>query len=685
MDALTQFRDAMVARDLIPPDRIDADGQLHRCDVKGKHGKNDGAYVLHLDGIPCGGFQNHKDGLDWQKWRADVGRALTVEEQAAERERIAAIQSQRERDDEGRRLAASIEASGLVAKSKAGAPEHPYIIKKGIKSHGLRIVGANLIVPAKDVNGKLHTVQRIGPDGSKLFLSGGRKTGCMFLMGRISDIVIVVEGFATGATVREATGHPVAVAFDAGNLTPVALALHDKYPEAQIVIGADDDAGTDGNPGTAKALEAAERVGGKVVLPNFREDRPAGASDFNDLHLLHGLDAVRACFETVATPAQHSVILTCGADLVPTAVRWMWPNWLALGKLHILAGSPGQGKTTLAVTMAATVTIGGQWPDGSRCDAGNILIWSGEDDAADTLLPRLMAAGGDKRRCFFITGAKRDGEVVPFDPARDLGQLQAAIQRIGGIRLLVVDPVVSAVAGDSHKNTEVRRALQPLVDLAASCDCAVLGITHFAKGGQGTDPAQRVVGSVAFAAVARVVLVAAKVQGEEGKDTRILARSKSNIGPDDGGFEYHLEQTEPLPGIHASRIAWGKAVEGSARELLTDVADEESQADDHNDAADMLRAELSAEVWTNSNDAAKTLKDAGFSKKQIWQAGKKLHILRQKGTAGPHDAWYWRLPNYPGKAFVNGLEVQDSAQGSQGSTFRDGESSESWESSEVRV
>ncbi|WP_236748777.1 AAA family ATPase [Acidovorax carolinensis] len=231
------------------------------------------------------------------------------------------------------------------------------------------------------------------------------------------------------------------------------------------------------------------------------------------------------------------VVLKCAADLTPSPVRWLWQYWLALGKLHILAGAPGQGKTTLALAMAATVTMGGRWPDGSIATAGNVLIWSGEDDPADTLLPRLLAAGADRAKCFFIEGARRDGEVVPFDPARDLGQLLAAIEKIGGIKLLVIDPIVSAVTGDSHKNTEVRRAMQPVVDLAAACGCAVLGITHFAKGGQGTDPAQRVVGSVAFTAVARMVMVAAKVKGNgETKDTRILARAKSSIGPESGGF-----------------------------------------------------------------------------------------------------------------------------------------------------
>lgn len=383
--------------------------------------------------------------------------------------------------------------------------------------------------------------------------------------------------------------------------------------------------------------------------------------------------ALDADIEAQPRPMRDSVGLTCGSDLTPEPYRWLWQYWLAMGKLHILAGAPGQGKTTIALAMAATITIGGRWPDGSRCAPGNVLIWSGEDDPADTLVPRLMAAGADRARCYFIEGARRDGEVVPFDPARDLGQLLEATEKIGGISLLVIDPVVSAVTGDSHKNTEVRRALQPLVDLAAKCDCAVLGITHFAKGGQGTDPAQRVVGSVAFTAVASVVMVAAKVKGdEEGRDARILARSKSNIGPDDGGFQYHLEQSEPIPGIHASHIAWGKAVQGTARELLTDPDDEPQE--DASDAVEMLRAELDSVLWTSCDEAAKPLKAAGFSKKQIWAASKKVGVERKKD--GMKGGWMWRLRNASEVAFRM-VSPEDSAEDSEGSSFGNVESLES--------
>lgn len=366
--------------------------------------------------------------------------------------------------------------------------------------------------------------------------------------------------------------------------------------------------------------------------------------------------------------ASDGVVFKCGADLHPVPIVWLWRYWLAVGKLHILAGAPGQGKTTLALAMAATVTVGGRWPDGRPCEMGNVLIWSGEDDPADTLLPRLLAAGADRRRCYFIEGARRDGEVLPFDPARDLPQLQAAIEKIGGIKLLIVDPVVSAVSGDSHKNTEVRRALQPLVDMAAACGCAVLGITHFSKGGQGTDPAQRVVGSVAFTAVARVVLVAAKVKGKDGEDVRILARGKSNIGPDDGGFEYHLEQAEPIPGIQASRIAWGKAVAGSARELLTDPDDGEDQT------GPSVKTELPMLLWSELRDGPAPSKEVesmlighGYSKKQIRTAREKMGIKPTKPNIA--TGWFWELsPNFepPAEWLESVPFAQDAQQDAQG-------------------
>lgn len=702
------FADAIRATGLPVPDEIVADDVLRRYKTTGRGPATKNGYYRLADGpVPMGFFGCWRAGI-YETWCAKARDEMTVDEFRAHRERIRVMQAERQAEEEAMHAKAREEAQALWNGAQPATPDHPYLRRKAVQPHGLRVHGGNLLLPCYDADGALHSLQYIAGNGAKWHVTGGRVSGCMYVIGEVTGTVVIGEGFATCATVHEVTGLPVVVARNAGNLRHVAQAIRAKHPQARILMAADNDHATPGNPGMAKASEAAKAVGGIVVVPPFPE-LVEGRTDFNDLAQHHGADMVRQAFtqalerpaqaesarnDTPATPRKASgptfppledvdtagsggtrgVVLVNGADLAPTPIRWLWRNWLALGKLHILAGAPGQGKTTLALTMAATITIGGRWPDGSRCDPGNVLIWSGEDDPADTLLPRLLAAGADRNRCHFIQGTRADdGSVQPFDPARDLSGLRQAIAEICGIRLLIVDPVVSAVTGDSHKNTEVRRALQPLVDMADACNCAVLGITHFAKGGQGTDPTQRVVGSVAFSAVARIVMVAAKVKGEEdGKDARVLARSKSNIGPDDGGFEYHLMQSEPIPGIQASRVAWGKAVEGSARELLTDP--DEPPRDGATDAAGMLREELVADGWTSYDLAAAPLRKAGFTKKQIWAASNKLCVLRKKGAM--KDGWYWRLPGGDDPQLPDG-QHEDSAEGSEDSNFENWESSES--------
>ena len=182
--------------------------------------------------------------------------------------------------------------------------------------------------------------------------------------------------------------------------------------------------------------------------------------------------------------AKHlpATVKLLSATSVPAVrVGWLWEGWLARGKVHLLAGSPGTGKTTIAVSFCAAITAGGRWPDGADVEKGDCLIWSGEDGLVDTLVPRFLATGGDPKRLHFVNNVTERGQARPFDPALDMPKLEAACRALPALRLIVLDPVVAAVSGDSHKNTETRRGLQPVVDLAAELDCAVLGITHLAK------------------------------------------------------------------------------------------------------------------------------------------------------------------------------------------------------------
>ncbi len=357
---LAQFRAAASARGLLLPDHIDADSKLHRCELRdGPARKLDGAYLLHLDGVPAGGFQNFRDGLEWENWRADIGRQLTPEEEAANRARMEAQRAEREAEAKAKRDKARRKANAIWRGAKPAPDDHAYLQRKGVPSFGLRVaswpkwqevrpgewreerIPDALLVPMRSPSGTLHSLQAIYADKvdgrDKDFLPHGEKAGKFHLIGEIAlELpVCVAEGYATAASIHQASGWPVAVAFDAGSLEPVARALRDAHPGARFIICADDDHQTAGNPGRTKADAAARAVGGVVAVPEFGPDRPERATDFNDLHALAGLDAVRAILEAAAAsipapqahetpdaapiPAPEAETPTSGPETAPAA------------------------------------------------------------------------------------------------------------------------------------------------------------------------------------------------------------------------------------------------------------------------------------------------------------------------------------------------------------------------------
>lgn len=362
------------------------------------------------------------------------------------------------------------------------------------------------------------------------------------------------------------------------------------------------------------------------------------------------------------TPARvWKVKVTSAASIKPVAIRWLWPGWLAKGKLHILAGAGGTGKTTLLIGLIAIITRGGRWPDGSRCtEPGNVLIWSSEDDPADTIIPRLHAAGADLNRVHIIQGCTNaQGDANPFDPANDIALLRATANEIGGVSLLMLDPIVSAVKGDMHKANDVRRALQEVVDFAEQNECAVVGISHFAKGGAGSSPADRVIGSQAFSALARTVLVAAK---QEDSNLRVLARAKSNIGFDGGGVSYTIEACNISDGIEATRVMWGETIEGTAREILGDAEATNSEETTEKEDAEQFLASMLSHGPVSVKQVRADAAGAGYAWRTIERAKKSLSVEAVK--VGMKEGWVWQLGSedrqiYPKTASQNRGGLQE--------------------------
>ena len=341
---------------------------------------------------------------------------------------------------------------------------------------------------------------------------------------------------------------------------------------------------------------------------------------------------------------ETTVSIIPASDFTIKAVDWLWFGYLAMGKLHILCGRPGCGKTTVALRLSAATTTGEGWPDDSTSEPSNVVVWNGEDDPSDTLIPRLMLAGAKTDQVYFVRGATDINGRREFDPSTDIEPLQREIRRIGDIRLLIIDPLVSVVRGDDHKNGVVRRSIQPLADLAAAENVAVLGITHFSKNSVGKDPVDRVTGSLAYGAAARIVLVAAKNE-EDG--TRVFCRAKSNIGTDGGGFEYEIKQS-PLaehPDITASYVEWGKAVEGEARDILAQAEGTEADSADGGAMGEAMRFLLDVlkEGPEPSAEVKQDAENAGISEKTLSRARKAMGVKASK--AGMKGGWEWSLPD----------------------------------------
>ena len=267
-DLIEQFRQAMAAAGLTPPTEIIDDGKPQRFSTGGKPNRKNGWYILHTDGIAAGVFGDWRGGFK-QNWCSKADMSMTEAERFAYRERVKAMQRQREEDLAQRQQLA---ASDAIKRWTAATPctEHDYLARKGIQPHGVKIEGNKLLIPMRDTVGTIHSLQTIAPDGTKMFMSGGRVKGCYFSIGKPKGALIVCEGFATGASIHECTGHAVAVAFNAGNLETVAVRLRTKYPALKIIIAADDDHQTPGNPGMTKATAAVQATGATLAVPVFK-------------------------------------------------------------------------------------------------------------------------------------------------------------------------------------------------------------------------------------------------------------------------------------------------------------------------------------------------------------------------------------------------------------------------------
>jgi putative DNA primase/helicase len=503
--------------------------------------------------------------------------------------------------------------------------------------------------------------------------------GRMICHNQDAEVTIAIgEGVATVLSVHEATGHPVVAALSNTNLKAVTCTMRTRYPDAEIVVLADLDNSANPDP---LAQKACHKVGAKLAVPDFGPRRPDGAKDFNDLHAHAGLESVRECIanatvplELVRYPDRHSELedlhqsrpsgpgqastakgpvgsyeTTCLADVEPERFEWFWQDRIALGKINMIAGHPGLGKSQIAATLTALATTGGAFPDGTNAPFGSVVVVNCEDDLADTLVPRLEAADADRRKVHTLDWIRETaGNEEPlrrsFDISRDVELLRQLTEDIGDVVLVVIDPVSAYLgATDSNNNSDVRSALMPLQVFAAEAKICVILISHLNKGSGGNSAISRVTGSMGFQAVPRSSWLVGPHPQDETR--RVLVPIKNNIGNDKDGFTYRIETTNLENEIVTSRVVFdAEPVLFTADEVLKPRRDDEGGSD-HDESAlgraiSFLKEELAGGARP-SNAIIEAAKDADIPKRTLERAKGKLGVKSDK--VGQH--WEWKLPD----------------------------------------
>ncbi len=347
----------------------------------------------------------------------------------------------------------------------------------------------------------------------------------------------------------------------------------------------------------------------------------------------------------------------CLADVPPSEVAWLWPGRIALGKVTLLAGDPGLGKSMVTLDIAARVSRGTAWPDAvappsrggdmapsaarlAASTPASVVLLSAEDDLGDTIRPRLEAHGADCTRIVAIQAiAGRDDQSTyrrSFDLGRDLERLTETIDTMENCRLVIIDPI-SAYLGRAaeNANAEVRSLLGPLAMLAAERRLAIVVVTHLRK--EEGAAMYRTMGSLAFIAAARSAWIICKDPFNPRR--RLLLPVKNNLASDTGGLAYTIE---PLGMGDAVAVCWSaETIETPADTAMIREARPVGRPADERDEVARWLADVLAPGPLPAGEVREAAEAHGFAYATLRKAFRDLG-----GRASRHpgsNAWQWQL------------------------------------------
>lgn len=295
--SVADFQTQMASVGINPPEEIIPDGFIHRFSSNGKRGDTSGWYVLYADPVLAGAFGCWRSQIS-EKWCSKTASDLSADDQRKLTKQFEKAKEARDKDLKDQQALAARKAQNAWTNAHP-VETHSYLQRKRVSSHGLRISDGDLLIPIFNANGVLTSLQSIDAVGKKRFMSGGQVAGCFFTFGEPAGEIVICEGFATGATIFEQVGGCVVVAFSAGNLLAVANVVKKMYPHCKIVLAADNDLETAGNPGVTQAKVAAAAIGARIAIPIAHGGKNV-STDLNDVYLLQGGIAVAKCINEAA-------------------------------------------------------------------------------------------------------------------------------------------------------------------------------------------------------------------------------------------------------------------------------------------------------------------------------------------------------------------------------------------------
>lgn len=529
MNALEDFRSALNGAGLPFSGLLFDDGKLHRFNADGESGQASW-YVLHrADRFAAGAFGCWRRQLN-QSWNSSNGAELSPEERRELRQRLAAAQAQHKTEEQKVRSEAVLKAAQILSAASPATPDHPYLARKHVTPHGeLRVITRHpaspalegcLVLPLRDTNGSLHTLEFIAPDqrfGGKndprdkqLLFGGDPKAHFFTISDRPDGPLVLCEGYATGASIYEATGFATVCARNAGNLLPTALALRAKFPNRTLIVAADNDRFTHSppNPGLTAATQAAKATKGIVAVPEFA-DEDTRSTDFNDKSVLEGFPAVAAILQSAAeSSGDWSFFLQSGSvtaqESIPDPVELVSRLITERSKV-VIGGSSKSYKTWFALDMALALASGQPFLNYSTSQS--IVLYVNLELKESTFKRRVQIVAQNKglanpvsnspllKHFFHVTLRGRLASLKSSEIVSRIIQLSI----LTNAKAVFLDPIYKInLEGDENNSRDQTILFNQLDRITTQANAALIFCDHFSKGNQSEkDPLDAIRGSSA--------------------------------------------------------------------------------------------------------------------------------------------------------------------------------------------